>query len=193
MIISKLLTNPIPRPGTKLDSVKAIVVHYPGVAGQSAVDVINYWNAETAPVGSAHYVIDINGVIFNSIPEDEKAYHVGSIGIDKDSGKIYTDYARDVFGEYASNPQTMSPNRCSIGLELCNISNDGQHSPETLTAAIDFIASLCVKYKLDPETYVMRHSDICGESVKVCPKWFVNNVSDWINFRQAIRAKMNAI
>jgi N-acetylmuramoyl-L-alanine amidase len=191
--IVQLLTNKIPRPEVKLESVKAIVIHYTSVPNQSALDVIHYWNDETKPVGSAHFVIDVKGDIYQSIPENEKAYHVGSTRIDKDSGKIYTDYAREVFGEYASNPETMSPNRCSIGIELINIDSDGKFSLETINSAIELIAYLCKKYNLEPETKVMRHSDICGESVKICPKWFVNNVNDWITFRQDVRKKMNEL
>jgi N-acetylmuramoyl-L-alanine amidase len=192
-IVQQLLTNKIPRPGTKLDSVKAVVIHYTANPGQSALGVIHYWNDETKPIGSAHYVIDDKGDIYQAIPEDEKAYHVGSSGIDKDSGKIYTDYAREVFGEYANNPETMSPNRCSIGIELCPVDADGKHTPETLLSAVELTAYLCKKYNLEPQTKVMRHSDICGESVKVCPKWFVNNVNDWITFRQDVMEQMDEL
>jgi len=189
-IIQDLLTNKIPRPQTLMDGgVKAIVVHYPANPNQSAKGVIKYWNDETNPVGSAHYVIDLDGIIYQSMPEEEKAYHVGSSQIDPDSGKIYTNYAREVFGEFASNPDTMSPNRCSIGIEMCNIDNEGKHNQETLDAAIELIASLCIKYKLDPAKQVMRHWDVVGW--KKCPLWFVNNTNDWISFRTAIQDKMN--
>lgn len=187
-IINRLLTNKIPRPGTPLDSVKAIVIHYPANAGQSASGVIKYWNDETNPVGSAHYVVDLNGDIYCAIPENEKAYHVGSTQLDPESGKIYTDMARDLFGKYASDPENASPNRCSLGIEMCNIADDGSYNQVTIDSAIEFIASLCNKYVLDPGTQVIRHIDVVGW--KICPKWYAEHVNDFISFREAIRSKL---
>jgi len=190
-IVQSLLTNKVPRPQTKLDHIWAIVVHYPAVPKQAASTVRNYWNNEKNPVGSAHYIVDLNGTILQTIPDNEKAYHVGSSTIDPLSKKVYTDKAREIFGQYASNPETMSPNRCSIGIEMCIIDGKGHYSDETYNASVELIATLCKKYDLDPLTKVITHHDVVGW--KDCPLYFVNNPDEFEIFKQKIKDKMDEL
>lgn len=107
------------RPGAPLDKVLAIVLHWPAAPGQRAQITRDYWAGKDNKEGSsAHCIIDQDGTIIQAIPWNEKAFHVGSVLKDPASGQIYTDLARQMFGAYASNPATMSPNRVTIGIEM---------------------------------------------------------------------------
>lgn len=183
-IINDLLTiNQFSRRGQPLDKVMAIVVHYLGVAEQSAMTARNYWeslksqdamDAKPDLSASAHFIVDFDGVILRTIPEMEKAYHCGA--------KAYTQRARDFFGNYCRDPNS-SPNRVTIGIELTHPRDDGKPDHVTRAAAIELIRDLCQRYSLDPRRHVLRHYDVTG---KDCPRWFVANPEDWNIFLASI-------
>jgi len=187
-ITDALLTNKIPRPQVPLDLVKAIVLHWPAVLRQRAMEVRNYWEGETNKVGSAHFVIDIDGTILRTIPETEKAYAVGSTLNDPASKRVYTDMARNIFGDYASGLLDTSPNRCTISMELCHVGSDGLMTSETVISAIELCAELCKRYNLTPFTEVITHHDVVGW--KDCPRWFVLHPDDLDEFRRNVSIKM---
>lgn len=188
-IIDRPLTNRFRRPYTKLDAVIAIVLHWPGNPGQSALDVRNYW--EVAPggnIGSAHFIVDLDGSIVRAIPEDEKAYHVGSIKLDPKSNTIYTDFARQLFGRYAAQPDRLSPNAVTIGIEMCHLDWKGTFTKETLSSATKLCGILCRQLSLDPISRIITHYDVVGW--KDCPRWFVNNPADLDSFRFDVALSM---
>ena len=170
------------RIGTALDVVLALVVHYPGKPNQRAKEVRDYWaGSDNKESASAHAVIDLDGSILQTLPWYEYAAAVGSTQVDQASGRIYTDQAREVFGNYASNPLHKSPNRVSISVEFCHVDNLGTMTPETLAAAVELFAMLAKKYSLNPRTRILRHWDVVGW--KKCPLWFVEHTNDFITFR----------
>lgn len=193
VIINKLLTNAVARPKQYLNpkDVKAIVIHYPANPKQVALDVIKYWNGEKGQVGSAHYVVDLNGDVYCAIPDNEKAYHVGSSTVDPASGKVYTDLAREIFGDYAKNPLTMSPNRCSIGIEMCHTDWNGEMTPETIESTVELAAFLCKKFNLDPEKAILTHKDVVGW--KDCHIYYIKHPEEFAAFKKAVKERLNGL
>jgi len=174
-----LSKNIFSRPGKPLDDVMAIVVHYVGKPGQTAQQVREYFEslktqnaADKQPdrSASAHYAIGLAGSILRLIPEAEKAYHCGAAG--------YTPEARAFFGNYCTDPNS-SPNRVTIGIELCHPDDGGQPTPATETAALDLVRDLCWRHELDPRTAVWRHYDI---TAKHCPLWYIDHPDEWERF-----------
>jgi N-acetylmuramoyl-L-alanine amidase len=194
MIVDSLLPiNQYSRPGRPLVEVRAVVVHYLGKPGQRAADARAYWatlgqTAHPEISASAHYIVDLDGTVLRTVPESEKAYHVGSSQPDPASGRIYTDLARDLFGEYAEDPVNSSPNRVTLGVELCHLDEEGHFAPATRAAAIDLVASLCARYRLDPRRQVLRHFDVVGW--KHCPRLMVDHPEALDRFRDDVAAAM---
>ena len=183
--------NPCSRSGQPIDSVKALVVHYLGNPGQSAAGCRAYWEGlsaarpgDSAKSASAHYIVDLDGKVLATVPETEKAFHVGSTIPDPASGKIYTEASRVLFGVYAADPVGHSPNRVTIGIELCHIDDAGQFTPATRQAAVELLAVLCWRYNLDPLVQIMTHQQVVGW--KLCPLWFVHHPEDFARFQQEI-------
>jgi N-acetylmuramoyl-L-alanine amidase len=177
-----LTPNRFSRPGKMLDPLKAVIVHYVGNPGQSAERVRAYFEglkdqnaADAKPdrSASAHYVVGFRGEIIQCIPEREVAYHCGG---------VYTPWAREWFGDYCTDP-SKSPNRCTIGIELCHALPDGRPSIVTLSSARELIRDICLRHKLSPRAAVFRHYDITS---KDCPKWFVAHPDAWQDFLLSI-------
>jgi N-acetylmuramoyl-L-alanine amidase len=173
-----LSPNQFSRPGKPLEAVRAVVVHYLGNPGQGPQGARDYWEslktqdaADARPdiSASAHYVVGFEGEILRAIPEDEKAYHCGAAS--------YTDAARAFFGDYCA-PDS-SPNRCTIGVELCHPDATGKPEDATRAAAVELVRDLCDRYALNPLFAVWRHWDVTG---KACPKWYVDNPDEWARF-----------
>ena len=120
-IVKQYLTpNEYSRPCKKIKEVRGLVMHWTAAPEQTARQVRNFFESRktgNGGYGSAHYIIDQSGEIIAAIPEDEVAYHCGTDKLDPASGKLYTDYARAVFGRYAT--QHNSPNNCTLSIELC--------------------------------------------------------------------------
>lgn len=174
-----LSPNQFSRPGRPLDRVMAIVVHYLGNPEQGPQGARDYWEdlktqdaADKKPdvSASAHYVVGFHGEILRAIPEDEKAYHCG--------GVFYSAGAQAFFERYCTDSSS-SPNRVTIGVELCHPDWTGKPTEPTRAAALELVRDLCSRYLLDPRRAVFRHYDITG---KDCPRWYVAHADDWSRF-----------
>ena len=164
-----LTLNKFSRPGRKIDSVCGIVIHWTGNAGSSAIQNRNYFEslkkqAEPRKYASAHYIVDLDGSVIQCVPENEVAYHAGSV--------FYSDGIEERLGGY--------PNAHTIGIELCHPDSSGVFTKETYDSAVELTALLLKKYALNPQKDIYRHFDITG---KICPKHFVENASAWKGFR----------
>ncbi|MDR1903040.1 MAG: peptidoglycan recognition protein family protein [Treponema sp.] len=186
-ITKKLLrVNEFSRPGKKLAEKKALILHWVGVGGQRALTVWEYFEyacVKEQKYASAHYCVDLDGGVYQFIPDDEVAYHCGSSQNDPKSGKIYTDWARDVFGKYAEDPKGNSPNNASIGIELCVIDNQGNFAPETLQSAAELTARLCQTWRI-PLERVGTHNMVVGW--KDCPRLWTRFPDQFSAFKERV-------
>lgn len=165
--------NPYSRPGTKLKSIKGVVVHWVGNAGSSALANRNYFESlkkqtvrQGARYASSHFIVGLSGEVIQCLPVDEMAYHVGAF--------TYKDEAIRKLSAY--------PNNCTIGIELCHPDWSGRFNHATLEATIDLTAWLLHKYNLSYD-YIFRHYDITGKN---CPKYFVDNEKAFEEFKAMV-------
>jgi N-acetylmuramoyl-L-alanine amidase len=189
-IIEKLLTvNTYSRPGRKIAVCKGIILHYVGIPNQMAANTWGYFE-KACPAdkhySSAHYIIDLNGDIYHAVPDNEVAYHCGSDKPDPVSGRIYTDWARSKFGFYACDPVKISPNFCTIGIELC-IDAQGNFTPDTLQAAVELTVKLLEENHLSIDD-IGHHRKVVGW--KDCPLLWVKNPILFDEFKDRVRRKL---
>lgn len=121
------------RPGTKLESVKNIFVHYTANQGTSAAQNRSYFEnlGQTHErAASAHFIIGYEGEIVQCIPLEEEAYAV------------------------------MGRNGDSISIECCYLEKDGSFTQETYDTLVEMLAWLIDQYDLEPQD-ILRHYD-CG-------------------------------
>lgn len=156
MEIQKMLLTPNTwsRPQKQI-TVKKVVVHYTGNPKSTAKNNRDYFN--NAPYHkryiSAHYVVGLKGEIIQCVPENEIAY--------------------------CSN----QANAYSISIETCHPDKTGKFNAVTEQALIELVADICKRYKLNPQTDVIRHYDVNG---KHCPLYYVNNPSAWTSFKNRV-------
>ena len=186
-IIHDFLTiNEYSRPGRKLREVLGVVMHWTANPAASAKENRDYFeNRKTGAGGSAHYIIDKNGIVVAAVPENEIAYHTGTSEKDPASGRVYTDEARARFGKYAS--ETSSPNNCTIGIELCPIDAAGNFTNATINTAIELCADICQRYGLTAQA-ITTHHDIVGW--KDCPRLWTNKPQLLEAFRASVADKI---
>lgn len=128
-----LEVNEYSRPGTKLDRVNSIFVHYTANPGTSAAQNRSYFAnlAETRErSASAHLIIGYEGELIQCIPFEEQAYAV------------------------------MTRNEDSISIECCFLSEDGSFTQATYDTLIHTLAWLLDKFDLSTDD-ILRHYD-CG-------------------------------
>lgn len=131
--------NDFSRPGTELENVKSIFVHYTANPGTSAAQNRSYFSNlalthETS--ASSHLIIGYDGEIVQCIPFDEQAYAV------------------------------MTRNADSISIECCYVSDDGSFTQETYDTLVHTLAWLIDKYDLTVND-ILRHYDCGGKKCPV--------------------------
>jgi len=170
--------NKYSRPGIVRSETLGAVVHGTGKAGQRAWETRNFFeslkdgktkNLNNKWYASTQYIIDIDGGVLQTMPEDEVAYHCGA--------EEYTDEAKDAFGFYCALP--LSPNLCTVGVELCHPDWTGELTDRTLVSAVELFADICYRHNL-PTSYLMRHYDI---TEKHCPEYFADHPGEFYDFR----------
>lgn len=75
---------------------------------------------------------------------------------------------------------TNSANAYSIGVECATTGADDHYTDEEYKTMVKTGAWLAQTYKLDPRVDFIRHYDVTG---KICPRYFVNNVKAWKQFK----------
>ncbi|MDR0557645.1 MAG: peptidoglycan recognition protein family protein [Treponema sp.] len=177
-------------PGRKLKEKRAVILHWVGVPRQGALAVWKYFEYGCAgkTYASAHYCIDLDGAIYRLIPDDDVAYHCGSSQVDPKSKRIYTDWAREIFGKYAEDPKNNSPNNAAIGIEMCVLDDEGNFSPETLQSAAELTAYLCKTYRI-PIERVGTHNMVVGW--KDCPRLWTKHPDKFEDFKKEVSALLN--
>ena len=135
MDIQLLDVNPYSRPGTTIDHVNGIVVHYTANPGSTAQDNRDYFNGlkdshETS--ASSNFVIGLEGEIIQCIPTWEMAY--------------------------ASNDRNVD----TISIECCHPDESGAFQEVTYQSLVELVAFLCGKFNLTMDN-VIRHYDVTGK------------------------------
>ena len=123
------------RPGTELDAVNGVVIHYTANPGASAIANRNYFeNLMTTHETSAssHFVVGLEGEIVQCIPCNEVAY--------------------------ASNDR----NNDTISIECCIEDESGEFNQATYDSAVELTAWLLARYDLSTDD-VIRHYDVTGK------------------------------
>ncbi len=144
--------NPYSRPGTKLDAVNGIVVHYVANPGTSAEANRSYFAglaSSGATYASSNFIIGLDGEVLQCVPVDEVAY--------------------------ASNDR----NSDTLSIECCHPDETGVFTYPTYRSLVRLCADICIGFGLDPETDIIRHYDIKG---KLCPLYFVEHEDEWYAF-----------
>lgn len=131
--------NDYSRPGTPLNQINSIFVHYTANPRTSAAQNRSYF-ANLALTqersASAHLIIGYDGEIIQCIPFNEQAYAV------------------------------MTRNEDSISIECCFTSEDGSFTPETYETLVHTLAWLIDKYDLSTSD-ILRHYDCGGKMCPV--------------------------
>jgi N-acetylmuramoyl-L-alanine amidase len=169
------------RPGREMEKVKAIVVHYTGLAGGSNESLWKYL-ATCERYSGCHYGIGIEGGVMAMVPEHEITYHVGSDKIDPASGRVYTDYARAVFGDKVCSGGVITPNFFTIGIEVNFPAQSGKFSAAGANSLVKLLRVLQHRY---PWADICTHKDIVGW--KDCPWWYVKHPQDMALLKWAVK------
>jgi len=127
--------NEYSRPGTQLDEIKGIVIHYVGNPNTTAMQNRNYF-ANLAITQQTHassnFIIGLGGEVVQCVPVDEIAY--------------------------ASNIR----NSDTLSIELCHPDETGEFTDETYVSAVRLTAWLCDRYGLGYDD-IIRHYDVSGK------------------------------
>ena len=138
------------RPGTPLEEVNGVVIHYVGNPATSAEANRNYFaslsNGQENTFASSHFVVGLGGEVIQCIPLTEIAY--------------------------ASNDR----NGDTVSIEVCHPDETGEFSEVTYERVVEITAWLCHTFELKPETEVIRHYDVTG---KLCPLYYVEHPEAW--------------
>ena len=159
-----LTVNEWSRPGTELEQIDGVVIHYVGNPGTTAHANRNYFESlssgQEGTYASSHFIVGLEGEVIQCIPLTEVAY--------------------------ASNER----NADTVSIEVCHPDETGEFSPVTYDRAVELTAWLCVRFKLDPETDVIRHYDVTG---KECPRYYVEHPEAWDAFRADVSAAIKEL
>ena len=159
-----LFVNQFSRPGTPLEEINAVVLHYVGNPGTTAKANRDYFNTlalgRDGTYASSHFVVGLEGEVIQCIPLTEVAY--------------------------ASNHR----NSDTVAIEVCHPDDTGEFSPETYARAVELTAWLCREFRLDPAEDVIRHYDVTG---KECPRWYVKNPEAWERLKLDTAAEMEKL
>ncbi len=130
-----LTVNDYSRPGTALERVNGVVVHYVGNPGTTAAQNRSYFQnlAQTHETyASSHFIVDTDGTVIQCVPLDEVAY--------------------------CSNER----NADTISIECCHLDESGEFTDAELSSLKKLLTWLIDTYDLERED-ILRHYDITGK------------------------------
>ncbi len=133
--VQLLTMNEYSRPGTAIDKITGIVVHYtanPGTSAQQNRDYFEGLKDSHDTKVSSHFIIGMEGELIQCIPCNEISY--------------------------ASNDR----NHDTISIECCIPDDTGKFTSETYDTLIHLTAWLLGRYDLDTDA-VIRHYDVTGK------------------------------
>ena len=145
--------------------IKYIVIHYFGSLG-TAKAVAN-WFASAYRGASAHYSLDEGEIIYQSVEDEDIAWHCGTRGTYR-------------------HPKCRNSNSIGIEVRPRKLSNktiraedkDWYFEDATVDRLVEFVRDLMVKYNVPIEN-VVRHFDVTG---KWCPRPYMgNDINEYYN------------
>ena len=149
------------RPGTTLERIDGVVIHYVGNPDTPAQANRNYFaslaSGEEGTYASSHFIVGLEGEVIQCVPLTEIAY--------------------------ASNER----NADTVAIEVCHPDETGEFSDVTYDRVVELTAWLCEEFHLDPQTDVIRHYDVSG---KRCPLYYVENPEAWTAFLADVTAQL---
>lgn len=155
--------------GSNTSRIKYLVIHYVGALGGGEANLKYYANNVVG--ASAHYYVDFNGDIYQSVHDKDIAWHCGT----KNGYR---------------HPECRNQN--SISIEMCvrnkgsmnADSKDWYFEGETVASTIELAKFIMAKYNI-PLDRVIRHYDVTG---KICPNPYVFNHTNytWEAFKQSL-------
>lgn len=159
MIEKFMKINKYGRPGTKRRRTTKIAWHFTGQHDVSAKNTVSYFS----------------NVVANGYRVNGRYIYASSHLVVGLQGELYYIVP---FNEIAYT--TNSANAYSIGVECATTGADDHYTDEEYKTMVKTGAWLAQTYKLDPRVDFIRHYDVTG---KVCPRYFVNNVKAWKQFK----------
>lgn len=118
------------RSGIEMEKVSNIVVHYTGVPGMTATEKRDYYESlkdKKKNAESVHFIVDLDGTIYQLIPTTEIAC------------------------------AAMAYNEYGISIEYCHTSEDGAMSAKTYQSLVSLIATLCNEYDLKTKNVIRHY------------------------------------
>jgi len=155
--------NEYSRPGTPLETITGIVVHYVANPGTSAANNRSYFAGlaqSGATYASSHFIVGLEGEVLQCVPVDEVAY--------------------------ASNKR----NADTLSIECCHPDETGVFTHPTYRSLVKLCADICLQFDLDPERDIIRHYDVTG---KMCPLYFVEHEDEWSAFLSDVTAELERV
>lgn len=134
--VQLLTVNEYSRPGTEVEKIRGIVIHYTANPGSTAQNNRDYFEGlkdshETSV--SSHFVVGLEGEIIQCVPTWEMAYASNSRNID------------------------------TVSIECCHPDESGRFNRKTYRSVVELTAWLCQKFGLTEED-VIRHYDVTGKA-----------------------------
>lgn len=159
MIEKFMKINKYGRPGTKRRKTTKIAFHFTGQHDVSAKNTVSYFS----------------NVVANGYRVNGRYIYASSHLVIGLQGELYHIVP---FNEIAYT--TNSANAYSIGVECATTGADDHYTDEEYKTMVKTGAWLAQTYRLDPRNDFIRHYDVTG---KICPRYFVNNVKAWKQFK----------
>lgn len=159
MIEKFMKINKYGRPGTKRRRTTKIAFHFTGQHDVSAKNTVSYFS----------------NVVANGYRVNGRYIYASSHLVVGLQGELYYIVP---FNEIAYT--TNSANAYSIGVECATTGADDHYTDEEYKTMVKTGAWLAQTYRLDPRNDFIRHYDVTG---KICPRYFVNNVKAWKQFK----------
>lgn len=134
--VQLLTVNEYSRPGTEVEKIRGIVIHYTANPGSTAQNNRDYFEGlkdshETSV--SSHFVVGLEGEIIQCVPTWEMAYASNSRNVD------------------------------TVSIECCHPDETGKFNRKTYRSVVELTAWLCQKFGLTEED-VIRHYDVTGKA-----------------------------
>ena len=134
--VQLLAVNEYSRPGTEVEKIRGIVIHYTANPGSTAQNNRDYFEGlkdshETSV--SSHFVVGLEGEIIQCVPTWEMAYASNSRNVD------------------------------TVSIECCHPDETGKFNRKTYRSVVELTAWLCQKFGLTEED-VIRHYDVTGKA-----------------------------